>query len=714
MKSIRLFLCLVAFLFMAVSPLQAAFRIGLADSGAVANLDSDQVQQLQAYFAAKVGEPLQLRVFPEPDTLLTWLVRHQAVDLALFPESFLAQQTPGRYLRLASGLGKSGSLVWVASPAVVASDRQKLVAALEQMSGSAAGREILARLGVTEWIPAGGASSAGTIPAASQPPVAAAAKMSQLQVDTEAPAPRPSQLQPVRSPQPVAPTPESPPTSTTKSQAEPLPIVPQAVSKAPTDGQEVGLRQFEVLALQQNLDLQAQQYTTRASSAQLEKNYGLYDPNLKLSFLTGEQRDAANSQYFSALTGVDYLKYSASLTQTISTGAQLQLSLDNSYQDIFTLPQPAFNPEHRGTLTLSLLQPLLKGVGQTITEQQIRFAAYDQRLSIEDLRAKAFSVLGNVRNTYYAAIQARDDLAYRRSSVELARRIVEENRARVEVGAMAKVELLDAEVGLESRQRDLLDAEQVYKDTLDSLALLVNSRQVLEPAATGPLELSVAVDEQAAFESAMKLRPELLRASEELSRIDFERQVNRNSLLPALDVSASYAQKGVADNAGDAYSDMTDEELRSWQIGFNFSMPLGNRAAKGDLRSSELRLHSQRAALHQLRESVRNQIRSAMRAIDLARTKMQVAKRGKQLAEERLQILLGRKEVGLATTRDVLQGEEDLALANTNRISSVADFNNAITSYLQASGQLLDHEGFVLGDVSAASDAPALFSPRQP
>ena len=158
---------------------------------------------------------------------------------------------------------------------------------------------------------------------------------------------------------------------------------------------------------------------------------------------------------------------------------------------------------------------------------------------------------------------------------------------------------------------------------------------------------------------------------------------------------------------------MTDEELRSWQVGLNFSMPLGNRAARGDLRSSELRLHSQRATLNQLRESVRNEIRSAIRAIDLARTKMQVAKRGKQLAEERLQILLGRKEVGLATTRDVLQGEEDLALANTNRISSVADFNNAITSYLQASGQLLDHEGFVLGDVSAASDAPALFSPRQ-
>jgi len=484
---------------------------------------------------------------------------------------------------------------------------------------------------------------------------------------------------------------------------------------APTDPGylKVGLRQVEVMALQHNLDLKAELYSARASAAQLDKSYGLYDPQLELSLASGEQRDAANSQAFSGMTGSDTLDYSASLSQTVPSGATLGLSLDAAYRDTFTQPQPALNPEHRGTLTLSLVQPLLKGFGRLVTEQQIRFAVADQQLSLQDLRARAFSVLGEARNSYYAAIRARDELAYRRSSVELARRIVEENRARVEVGAMARVELLEAEVGLESRQRDLLDAERAYRDNLDALALLVNSPELLEPVDADLLTLSVPIEEQAAFDSALASRPELLRRIQELERIDLERRINRNTLLPALDLSGSYAQKGVTESAGETYGDLADDDLRSWQVGLNFSMPLGNRSARGELRSSELRLRSKLAELAQLRASVRNEIRAAMRAIELARSKMQVASRGKQLAEEKLQILLGRKDVGLATTRDVLQGEEDLALANTDLIAAVADYNNALTGYLQVSGQLLDHEGFFLGEVSAATDAPP-FSVRQP
>jgi len=486
------------------------------------------------------------------------------------------------------------------------------------------------------------------------------------------------------------------------------------VSRAGAEPRGVSLRQIEVLAMQNNLDLRTEEYTARASTAQLEKSYGLYDPQLELSLSTGQQRDAANSEVFTGMTGRDTVDYSASLSQTIASGATLGLSLDSAYRDTFTEPPPALNPEHSSQLTFSLVQPLLKGFGSLVTEQQIRFATVDQRISLQDLRTRAFTVLGDVRNSYYAAIRSRDELAYRRSSVELARRIVEENRARVEVGAMARVELLEAEVGLESRQRDLLDAERSYRDNLDTLALQVNSRELLEPADAGLLALTVPIDEQLAFDSALQSRPELLRRGRELERIDLERQVNSNSLLPALDLSASYSQKGVTGDFGDTYADVAGDDLRSWQVGVNFSLPLGNRAAKGELLASELRLRGKQAELEQLREAVRNEIRAAIRAIDLARSKMQVATRGKQLAEEKLQILIGRKDVGLATTRDVLQGEEDLALANTDLIAAVADYNNALTSYLQVSGQLLEHEGFILGEVSSSTEAATPFSYRQP
>ena len=50
-------------------------------------------------------------------------------------------------------------------------------------------------------------------------------------------------------------------------------------------------------------------------------------------------------------------------------------------------------------------------------------------------------------------------------------------------------------------------------------------------------------------------------------------------------------------------------------------------------------------------------------------------------AEEKLRTLLKRKEVGLATTRQVLEGEEDYALAQTDHAAALSDYNKAVTEY---------------------------------
>jgi outer membrane protein TolC len=63
--------------------------------------------------------------------------------------------------------------------------------------------------------------------------------------------------------------------------------------------------------------------------------------------------------------------------------------------------------------------------------------------------------------------------------------------------------------------------------------------------------------------------------------------------------------------------------------------------------------------------------------------------------------------VGLATTRDVLEGEEDLALARTDQITALADYNKAVTEYLRVTGQLLEYEGIhFAGPVDAEGDRP--------
>jgi outer membrane protein TolC len=463
----------------------------------------------------------------------------------------------------------------------------------------------------------------------------------------------------------------------------------------PAGAQPLDLRTAERLALERNLQLRAETFATRASEAAVRREYGLYDPLAAASLAEGTSRDRTSFIFQGGLIGKEVVKYRQfdfSLTQKAPTGADLTASFTNLRQDS-SLPTRTFDPSYRSELKLSLVQPLLKNFGRTVTEQQILFAVKDREISVQDLRARAFDVLSRVRDAWYEVLRRRADLGYREASVELARQVLEENRARVEVGVLPPVDILEAEVGLKTRERELLDAQRAYQDAVDALGVLLDAIGTVEVADEELGQPELATDEEAGLLAALEKRPELLRQVRSIERVVIERRVARNQLLPALDLIGSYSHKGLGEDYNDTMDDVASENFVNWEVGVNLSYPLGNRTARNEYRRSQLRLKGEQARLAQLREEVRQEIRAAIRLLEVSRKVIEAADRGRELAEEKLRTLLKRKEVGLATTRDVLEGEEDLALARTDLSAALADYNRAITGYLRVTGQLLEHEG---------------------
>lgn len=467
----------------------------------------------------------------------------------------------------------------------------------------------------------------------------------------------------------------------------------------PQPGLALSLRQAEKLALQHNLNLLAETYNTRASEALVARGYGLYDPRLEVDLATGQHKQLINAQAFSGLTKSDFFNLDTVLTQRLSTGAQLSLGFFNQRADISSVVVPPVDPEHTSDLTFSLVQPLLEGFGRTVTEQEILLSIKDREASVQDLREQVFDLLTDVRNAYYEALRTRDDLAARQASVRVAEQVLKENRARVDVGVLPKVELLEAEVGLKSRQRDLLDADRAYRNALDQLALLLNSEQLVQPSMALD-QPEIRLDEAAGYQHSLIWRPDLQRRLRELERLDLEQTLNQDRLKPNLDVLASYGQQGIGEGFDDSLSGIADDEQHRWQVGLSFSYPLGNRTARSDLLRSRVLAKGKLAELQQLKADIRTEIRLAIREVRVAGSKIEVSQSERSLAEEKLEILLGRKEVGLATTRDVLEGEQDLANAQSGLVTSLADYNNAITEYLRVTGLLLEHEGVRFAGVS--------------
>lgn len=460
------------------------------------------------------------------------------------------------------------------------------------------------------------------------------------------------------------------------------------------------------LALEENLQIQAQTYETRSSDAVLRGAYGIYDPRAELQLAEGRRREKLNLQFTdSFLSDANYRRYDASLSQKVPTGADLSINWLNRRDQVNSSLRPSIDPAYDSELRFSLVQPLLKDFGRTVTEQGILIAAKDREASVQDLRAQAFDIVAQVRNLWFEVLQLRQDLDYRRTSVELAQKVFEENRARVDAGVLPPIETLEAEVGLRQRERDLLDAQRAYFDGLDRLALLINASTPVEPIDVALDQPQVQFNEASGYAAALEKRPDVLRVLRQIERRGIELQVVRNQMLPRVDLQASYARLSLEGDIGRSVDELTSDDLENWEVGLTLSYPLGNREARNAHQRNELLIKSERARLAQLKDEVRRDIRASLRLIDVSAKKIEVSRSGRLLAEEKLRTLLKRKEVGLATTRDVLEGEDDLAAARFDETASLADYNKAITDYLLVSGLLLEEEGIrFMAPVSSRED----------
>ena len=464
------------------------------------------------------------------------------------------------------------------------------------------------------------------------------------------------------------------------------------------------------LGLERNLNLRAQMFETRASEALVRKGYGIYDPVAEAALAAGTSRrpDGIRSNTIGI---TDYRRFDLGLSQLLPSGARLEAAFINQREDNSLIVTGA-NPSYQSELRFSLMQPLLRDFGATVTEKGILFAIEDRNIAVQDLREQAFAVVSNVRKEYYEILRLRDNLAYRETSVALAEKVLVENRARVEAGVLAPVETLEAEVGLQTRQRELLDARRNYEDALDRLALLLAMREELIVADVPLGQPELATDEAEAMQTALLARPDLLRRAAEIVRLGIERQVAHNQMLPALDVTGSYSHGGFAESYSKGIEDIRDGDLNSWELGLRLSYPLGNREARYEYLRTEQRFKGRHAQQAQLREEVRTEIRSAIRLLEVSRKKIEVTSKGQALAEEKLRTLLKRREVGLATTRQVLEGEEDVALARTDHTAALTDYNNAATDYLRVSGQLLQVEGVrFIESLAVRGEGPLMEAP---
>jgi len=463
-----------------------------------------------------------------------------------------------------------------------------------------------------------------------------------------------------------------------------LPVFAQQTTPAPLTLEECVAR-----ALNKNFDLQLQQFSTRNARDAVVIADASYDPTLFSTVAAAGIKDASvspvkTSQEQAASLGV---------TQRLVSGAVVtaKTTLDRTSKNAGSAP--LFNPVYNSDLSLSVTQPLLQGFGVTINRAAIERARLGVKRANYDFKAVVLSVIRDVESAYYTLAFAREQLAVRQFSLEVAQKLLDENKARLKSGVATHLDVLQAEAGVANARQDLLLARQSVSDSEDNLASGIGSVPFNHHlgAVRLPDEPVPEVSYDHSYALALANAPDFAANKVFAEQLKLDVEVAKNNRLPSLDLDAGVGYNGEdRDTMRGAFNSATGGDSYNWQVDLTLSIPWGLRAERARYRQAQNNLNRQETFIRQLDRNLLLQVRAAVRSVETNRETLSVSSVATQLSEKQFETEKARYDAGLSTYRFVEDSRRVLYKARVDELQAKVKLRIALAELARLEGTSLD------------------------
>ena len=398
-------------------------------------------------------------------------------------------------------------------------------------------------------------------------------------------------------------------------------------------------------------------------------------------------------------------------SNVLSTGIKQSNDLGSSYSIMLqTQKQRYYSQESLSTVlseqkswdeqvVLQITQPLLKDFGQDVNRARISIARNDQKISQMDLQKKLEEVIQKVEESYWKLVQADQDVQIQEELLSFAEKTLDTIVKRS--NDTSDLQINQARAAVESRRGDLLRARLQRYTYSDELKKLMNDPEypVLGQALLMPADKPVAVPVQLNLadqvETALANRVELLQQS---LRIDSARVVikaAKNNLLPKFDISASVGYEGINRTFAESWNSFDDGHMINWGVGFQFEVPIGNRAAEAIWRRTQYQHYQSIDEWRRQADQVAGEVLQAMRSLDLSWQSANAAQRAVFAAEDALKSIQVREDLGGQLTPEFVQIKLDrqtaLSQAKSTLNAALASYNQSLCDLEKAKGTILKY-----------------------
>jgi outer membrane protein TolC len=487
----------------------------------------------------------------------------------------------------------------------------------------------------------------------------------------------------------------------------------------PGNSLKLSLKMVVQKTIKNNVEISVKQYFSKINEQDIINEKSKFDPGLEGKISTSDKANQISSALASPdISENENQKWELSLNQKLKTGADYSLNFTNT-KNKNNSNFAGLNPQYNSDLFLTINQPLLKNFGFEVNLKDIYIASNTRSISDFDFKSKVIDILAGVANTYWDLVFSIEDLKLKEKSLERAKDLERRVKAQVDVGSLAPIEILQAKAEVASRQQSLLISKDSIQDNEDKIknSMTVNFNSPFGSSNILPVDHPIYKNDMElqlneAINLALLKRPDYLSKKKDLQSKNIQVKFNENQLYPSLDLFGTFGLNGLAGDArtitnfdgstarssfdgsyGDTLDNLTDTKFFNWEFGLKLSYPLGNRSAKSKLTASRLRTHQSILDIKKLERSIIVEVREAVRQIQTNIQRISAAKISRQLGEEKLAAEEKKFEVGLSTSFNVLEFQEDLAENQSQEIEAIIDYKKSKINLNRVLGQTLEEYG---------------------
>ncbi len=311
--------------------------------------------------------------------------------------------------------------------------------------------------------------------------------------------------------------------------------------------------------------------------------------------------------------------------------------------------------------------------------RELNIAAVKERVLATRARLVGIEqdVLLRAANAYFDYRQAVDARALRRSNVQLIRKELQAARDRFDVGEITRTDVSLAEARLASARAAEAGADgQVQRAVAEFVAAVGRKPQSPKSAKSLP---RIPKSTKSAVNTARRQHPALVEVGHAINEAELVLRQTKLSKRPIIRVIAGVSTDTLAANGNGATLSGRLEASGTIYQGGQLASLTRQAAARRD---------AARAQLHTTRHGIDQGVQIAYANLGVARATRKAANQQIKAADVAFRGVREEATLGARTTLDVLNAEQELLDARTNRVSAVVDEQKAAYAILAAMGQM--------------------------